>query len=65
MYKQCLFNKQNHIEKQNVFRTKHHQIYTQTVSKVSLSFADDKCFIDDNNITTKTIGHYKIKSKLI
>ena len=39
-------------------------MFTQTVDKVALSFADDKSYIDDNNITTKTIGHYKISNNI-
>jgi hypothetical protein len=63
-YKECLFKHQNHHEKQNGFRTKGHKMFTNTVNKVALSFADDKSYIDDNNITTKTIGHYKISNNI-
>ena len=43
--------------KQNTFRSYKHQVYTETINKVALSSTDDKCFIDDNNINTKTFSY--------
>ena len=59
-YKQCLFSRQSKGIQQTGFRSYQHQIYTELISKVALSCRDDKCYIDDNNVTTKSIGHYKI-----
>jgi hypothetical protein len=61
-YKNTLFNRQQVSIKQNGFRSYKHQLFTETVSKVALSFNDDKSYILDNNINTLTFGHYKIKS---
>ena len=60
-YKKTLFTRQNFNIKQNTFRSYKHVIYTETIEKVALSATDDKCYIDNNNITTKTLGHYKNK----
>ena len=32
------------------------------MTKIALSYNDDKSYILDNNINTLTFGHYKIKS---
>ena len=63
LYRNCLLNKQNHNEKQNGFVSDKHIVYTQTTNKLALSFNDDKVFIDDNNIDTFNIGHYKTLKK--
>ena len=58
-YKCCLFNSQNVSVSQNTFRSYKHQVYTETVHKTALSFADDKTYICDNLVNCRTIGHYK------
>lgn len=63
LYKQVLFSRQNFKVKQNGFRSRGHQIYTEIVEKVGLSCNDDKSYILDNNIQTLTLGHYKIINK--
>ena len=47
-----------------VFRSKIHQVYTQYISKLTLSYLDDKRFICKNNVNTYAWGHYKINSPL-
>jgi len=63
LYKSVLFSRQKFKVKQNTFRSYKHQLYTETIQKNGLSHDDDKCFIHDNNVTTYTIGHYKINQK--
>lgn len=61
LYKSTLFSRQCFKVKQNGFRSHKHQIYTEEIEKVALSAMDDKVYIEDNNIHTKTLGHYKIR----
>jgi hypothetical protein len=61
-YKHTLVSRQDFNIKQNTFRSYKHVIYTETIEKVALSSCDDKCYINNNNITTMTLGHYKIIS---
>lgn len=41
-YKYCLFNNKSKIRKMNVIRSHLHDIYTETVHKVALSYKEDK-----------------------
>jgi len=59
LYKNCLFNHQIHKENQNGFVSKNHEVYTQTINKIALSYCDDKVYIENNNINTYNIAHYK------
>jgi len=59
-YKTCLFLNLNHDINQNSFRSYKHRVYTENVQKCALSYADDKVYIDSNNINTYSHGHYKI-----
>jgi len=61
-YKTTLFENQKLTVKQNGFRSYKHQIYTETVSKVALSFNDDKVNINKDNIHCLTFGHFRIKA---
>ena len=60
-YKTCLNNRKQLTKNQKIFRSLKHKVYTVEVTKIALSYCDDKCFIMDNNIDTLTHGHYKIK----
>ena len=60
-YKNTLYTRQAFNIKQNTFRSYKHVIYTETIEKVGLSAEDDKCYIQNDNINTYTLGHYKIK----
>lgn len=44
--------------KMNTFRSYGHQIYTEQITKTALSRNDDKCYILDDQIHTRTFGHY-------
>ena len=61
LYRQVLNNRSTHSEPQNGFISNKHEIYTQTINKISLSSKDDKVYINDNNYNTYSIGHYKTK----
>ena len=41
-YKRCLFNNVNQMRSMNVFRSRNHEIFAETVNKVALSYSDDK-----------------------
>lgn len=60
LYKDCLHSREVHDVYQNGFRSYQHQLYTETVHKIGLSCRDDKSYIQDDNINTYTLGHYKI-----
>ena len=59
-YNDCLFTKREKYRRMNVFRSYHHDIYTEEVNKVALSAEDDKRIIMDDGIHTLAYGHYKI-----
>lgn len=44
------------------FRSRKHEIYTDNITKVCLSFQDDKRFIREDGVSTYAWGHYKLKN---
>ncbi|KAE9522748.1 hypothetical protein AGLY_016857 [Aphis glycines] len=58
-FKNCLLTKKPKYVRQNLFRTKKHDIFTVEQNKKALSVYDDKRFILDNGIDTLAWGHYK------
>ncbi len=62
-YYNTITKQENQDIEQNIIRSYKHQLYTETVPKVGLSFKDDKTYIQDDGINTLTLGHYKIKAK--
>ncbi len=58
-YKNTNFKKEIKIVQQDSIRSYKHQLYTETVTKIGLSFNDDKVFIEDNMINCFNFGHYK------
>lgn len=62
-FRKCLFEKKMYYDSMYVFRSKIHEIYTQHISKLALSYLDDKRFIRDNSINTYAWGHYAINSQ--
>jgi hypothetical protein len=61
-YKDTLFTRESLSVQQNGIRSKQHQLYSETQTKIALSCKDDKVFICDDNINTYSFGHYKIKN---
>ena len=43
----------------NIIRSRFHNIFTETVNKVSLSADDDKRVVMEDKISTLAIGHYR------
>ena len=60
-YRDCLYKKKIFYSNMIIFRTKIHEIYTQNIKKVSLSYLDDKRFIKNDGISTYAWGHYNIE----
>lgn len=63
-YKNTLFNHKNEKVKQCGIRSFGHELYTVEVTKIGLSYFDDKVFICDDNIHTYNFGQYKIGETL-
>ena len=61
-YKDCLFNRNEHLRTMNVFRSHKHELYTEEVNKVALSADDDKRVIMDDGIHTLAYGHYSLRT---
>ena len=59
-YINCLFTGKEQLRKMNVIRSYKHEVYTETVNKVALSYKDDKRYILEDHINTLALGHYKI-----
>ncbi|XP_058974383.1 uncharacterized protein LOC131800720 [Musca domestica] len=59
-YRDCLYNKQNYFNSMYTFRSRKHDVYTDRITKVCLSFQDDKRFIREDGIHTYAWGHYRI-----
>jgi hypothetical protein len=62
-YRNCLFSRKSDKVKQNGIRSYGHQIYTETMNKTALSAFDDKVWINNDNINTYNLGHYKTKEQ--
>jgi hypothetical protein len=58
-YKNTLFTGNDFKVKMNTFRSYGHQIYTEQITKTALSRNDDKAYILDDQMQTRTFGHYK------
>ena len=61
-YKDCVFNKNVHYRNMNVFRSRKHDIYTETVQKVALSAIDDKRIICEDGVHTLALNHWRSKT---
>lgn len=59
-YKQCLFERQSHMETMVTFRSDKHQIHTIALNKTTLSPFDDKRYILNDGIHTLAHGHWRI-----
>ena len=60
-YKDCVFKRNVHYRSMNVFRSRKHDVYTESVNKVALSANDDKRIICEDGIHTLAIGHWRSK----
>jgi len=60
-YRRCVFDNEDKYVTQNTFQTKLHNIYTVSQKKKALSASDDKVFIMQDGISTRTHGHFRNK----
>ena len=60
-YKEVLLNNKQLHHKMKTVRSHKHQLGSYEINKMSLSCFDDKCYINNNGITSYTYGHYKIE----
>ena len=60
-YKDCVFNRNVHYRSMNNFRSRKHDIYTETVNKIALSANDDERIICEDGIYMLAIGHFRLK----
>ena len=51
-YKYCLFNDETILRSQQIFKSYHHQVYTEEVNKIALSSDDDKRLQTFDRVTT-------------
>ena len=58
-YKNCLFTKQEQQRTMNTFRSRKHNICTESITKTALSANDDKRIILEDGINTMAIGHWR------
>ncbi|XP_059225632.1 uncharacterized protein LOC106094284 [Stomoxys calcitrans] len=59
-YRQVLMEKRKLYADMLTFRSHKHEVYTQSINKVTLCGDDDKRYIAPNGIDTYAWGHYKI-----
>ena len=55
-YLECLEEKQKILRKQKRFKSDGHNVYTEEINKIALSFNDDKRLITYDGITTCPYG---------
>ena len=55
-----MFTGKEQVRKINVIRCHKHDIHTEEVNKVALSFNDDKRYILEDGVHTLAWGHYRI-----
>ena len=60
-YRECLFNSTTRIDTMNNIRSKQHEIYSISTSKISLSSIDNKRYQLDDGISSLAYNHYKTK----
>ena len=63
-YQKCLFSEKEQYRSMNTFRSRKHNIYTESVAKMALSDNDDKRVILEDGINTMAIGHWRTLEKL-
>ena len=60
-YRECLFSRKEQHRKMNVIRSHCHEIYTEEITKITLSSEDDKLVIMADVIHTLAYGHTNLK----
>ena len=49
------------MRKQTLFRSREHHLFTENMTKIALSAADDKRIVLENGIDTLALGHWREK----
>ena len=60
-FKECLFSGKPQMRKMNVIRSHQHEIFTETVNKITLSADDDMRALMSDGISTYAHGHYRLR----
>ena len=60
-YKNCPLQAKTKLTNMNVIRSRAHNIYTEKMNKVAVSFEDDKRIILEDGVHTLAVGHFKSK----
>ncbi len=60
MYEDTLMDRKELLSSMNLIRSHSHEIYTETVTKKSLSAFDDKRYLLDDGVSSLSYGHYYI-----
>ena len=58
-YKRCVLINEDQMRRMNIIRSHQHQLFTETMYKVTLSNKDDKRVICEDSIHTYAHGHYE------
>ena len=61
-YQECLFSRKEQHRKMNVIRCHCHEIYTEDINKIALSFDDDKRVIMADGIHILAYEHTNLKN---
>ena len=61
-YKHCLFPREPQMRKQNLIRSRHHELFTDSVNKIALSADDGKRTILPDRINTLAHGHWWVST---
>ena len=61
----CLFTNKEQMRTMDIDRSRFHNVFTETVNKVSLSAGDDKRVVMEDKISTLAIGHYRAEKNVI
>ena len=56
-YKKCLFSNGKVLKSQQRFKSENHEVYTENISKISLSCHDDKRIVTSDRITSYPYGY--------
>ncbi len=58
-YRNTLYNRVSKSIKQNNIRSYGHELFTERIEKIALSYNYDKVFISDDNVNTFNHGHFR------
>ena len=65
LYSECLFDSRTIFTSAECIRSDRHKLYTQRVTKLSLSPYDDKRYVLDDGVTTLVYGHYRTRKRTL